>query len=290
MKRINFSNQVANILEHNKDGSFSTQSARYRILMQSSKELKELGFKSVTTKNLGARHIEKLVGLWKAKDLSTATIKNRVSHFRWLSQKINKQNIIPRTNQELSIPNRKYADNSINKAKELDLIKLDNLSEKYQLSLQLQREFGLRREESLKFIVSYADKTDKIILKSSWCKGGRAREILVRTDKQRALLNKINNFVGKGSLIPKDKTYIQHLKAFEISCIRADIKNMHGYRHQYAQDRYKELTGLNCPKAGGLKSKELSSEQKELDYKARMIISGELGHGREEITVQYLGR
>ncbi|MBK2283763.1 integrase, partial [Francisella philomiragia] len=40
----------------------------------------------------------------------------------------------------------------------------------------------------------------------------------------------------------------------------------------------------------GKTSRELTPEQKQKDYEARMIISQELGHGREEITVQYLGR
>ena len=104
------------------------------------------------------------------------------------------------------------------------------------------------------------------------------------------ILDKIKNLVGKGSLIPIEKNYIQAKWSFEKAIQNIGIKNVHGFRHQYAQDRYKELTGLDCPKAGGLKSKELSIEQKELDYKARMIVSSELGHAREEITVQYLGR
>ena len=58
----------------------------------------------------------------------------------------------------------------------------------------------------------------------------------------------------------------------------------------YAQERYKVMTGRDCPKADGLISKELTLEQKNLDYKARMLISNELGHNREEITAQYLGR
>ena len=50
------------------------------------------------------------------------------------------------------------------------------------------------------------------------------------------------------------------------------------------------MVGRDCPKADGLISKELPPEQKEKDYDTRIIISEELGHAREEITVQYLGR
>jgi len=55
----------------------------------------------------------------------------------------------------------------------------------------------------------------------------------------------------------------------------------------YFQSR---LTGWKCPAAGGLKFGELTDEQKLTDSAARIIISNELGHSREEVTVVYLGR
>ena len=65
---------------------------------------------------------------------------------------------------------------------------------------------------------------------------------------------------------------------------------MHGLRHAYGQRRYKELTGWDAPINGGLKSEQLTAEQKQIDYHARMILTEELGHGREQITTSYLGR
>ena len=37
--------------------------------------------------------------------------------------------------------------------------------------------FGLRREESLKIQPGWADRGDTLVLKDSWTKGGRSREI-----------------------------------------------------------------------------------------------------------------
>ena len=71
---------------------------------------------------------------------------------------------------------------------------------------------------------------------------------------------------------------------------RAGLRNLHGLRHAYAQKRYKELTGWDAPINGGLKSVELTPSQKEIDYRARMVLAEELGHGREAITVNYCGR
>jgi hypothetical protein len=65
---------------------------------------------------------------------------------------------------------------------------------------------------------------------------------------------------------------------------------MHGLRHAYAQIRYEELTDWACPAAGGPTSRELTHEQLERDREARLTISRELGHEREQVTAAYLGR
>ena len=64
---------------------------------------------------------------------------------------------------------------------------------------------------------------------------------------------------------------------------------MHGLRHHYAQARYAELTGWKAPAAGGPTSTQLSPEDKRIDREARLTISRELGHEREQITAVYLG-
>jgi len=42
--------------------------------------------------------------------------------------------------------------------------------------------------------------------------------------------------------------------------------------------------------AGGPRSRDLTPSQRELDREARLTISEELGHEREQITAVYLGR
>ena len=91
-------------------------------------------------------------------------------------------------------------------------------------------------------------------------------------------------------MIPKGKSYIQQRYVYDKQIIRAGLKNLHGLRHAYAQRRYKELTGWEAPINGGLTSKQLTPEQKKKDYEARMIITEDLGHGREQITTSYIGR
>ena len=83
---------------------------------------------------------------------------------------------------------------------------------------------------------------------------------------------------------------MEQLHRFEYQCDRAGINHVHGHRHQYAQERYRELTGWSAPAAGGPRSRELKREQKAIDREARLTISSELGHEREQVTAIYLGR
>ena len=85
-------------------------------------------------------------------------------------------------------------------------------------------------------------------------------------------------------------TYVQQVRRFEAQCAKVGIHKVHGLRHHYAQDRYRELTGWECPANCGPKSKELTPTQKEIDREARMTITQELGHGRLQVVSQYVGK
>jgi hypothetical protein len=158
------------------------------------------------------------------------------------------------------------------------------------LSLRFQAAFGLRREESIKIQPCGADQGDRLFLKASWTKGGRAREIPIRNAEQRQILNEAKQFTGAGSLIPKAMTYANQLQRFKAQCMAAGISHVHGHRHHYAQQRYRELTSWAAPAQGGPRSRELTLEEKVIDHRARLEISAELGHSREQITTVYLSR
>ena len=85
-------------------------------------------------------------------------------------------------------------------------------------------------------------------------------------------------------------SYKQQLERFKSQCDKAGIHRVHGHRHQYAQERYRELTGWAAPAAGGPTSKQLTPDQKAIDREARLTISRELGHSREQVTAVYVGR
>ena len=288
MKDLNY--ELKALCHRNHDGSFATQTNRRHILNQIADDLHQLGFRHLQVISLKPKHVEKLIEHWQKDDISIGTIKNRMAALRWWAEKIGKPGIVRKSNQAYGIPERIYVTN-VDKSRELSDGDLSQITdERVRASLELQAAFGLRREESIKFIPSWADRGDKIALKGSWCKNGRPREIVIRTPGQRALIDRLKTNYGNQSLIPPDKTYVQQLNRFVYQCRKAGIQRVHGHRHRYAQNRYEEITGWQCPAAGGIPSNQLTPEQKEKDRTARLLISNELGHERESITAQYLGR
>jgi hypothetical protein len=240
--------------------------------------------------SLKPKHVEGLVRHWLEKEVAVGTIKNRMAAVRWWARKVNRQNVVARSNDFYGIPNRIFATGS-SKAKSVSATQLEKVRDQHvRMSLELQQAFGLRREESIKFMPSYADQGDHIVLKPSWTKGGKARTLPIRTENQREVLDRTHKLAGKGSLIPSSRDYRQQVRIYDGHVLRAGLSKMHGLRHAYAQQRYEELTGWKSPIAGGPSSKCLSSEQRDEDHQARLVISREMGHEREQVTAIYLGR
>lgn len=269
------------------EGSFLTRTQRHRGLQLVARELRGLGFKLPGAGSLKPRHVEALVSHWKASRLSAGTLKNRMGWVRFWAQKVRKSNVVPRDNDALGIEQRHSF--SGNRAHVTHGEKIAALPHRMQLALKLQMAFGLRLEESLKFRPRQADQGDHIALQSSWCKGGRYREVPLTHPRQRALLDEVRKVCGDGSLIPEGQKYITFRQEIEHATWAADIRNMHGHRHWYAQWRYQTLTGRPCPAAGGATYERLSRADRGADYRARMQISAELGHARLNITDTYLG-
>ncbi len=288
MRDLNY--ELKQLCRRNHDGSYATQRDRERVLDLVASQLHELGYRHMTAASIKPKHVEGLVERWNAEGLAVGTIKNRMAELRWWAEKIGKQNVMARDNDHYGIGNRTYVTN-VSKARELSGSDLSRITDPYtRMSLRLQAAFGLRRGESIKIRPEWADRGDKLALKDTWTKGGRPREIPIRNDEQRQVLDEAKALAGRGSLIPAERSYVDQLRRFEHQCAAAGVHRIHGHRHQYAQTRYRELTGWAAPAAGGPRSKDLTPSQREADREARLTISQELGHEREQITAVYLGR
>ncbi|MEN8130270.1 MAG: phage integrase N-terminal domain-containing protein [Pseudomonadota bacterium] len=287
MRDLNY--QLKQLCHRNRDGSYATQAKRMDHLMLIADQLYNLGFRGMKPRSLKQKHVDALVKGWLRQELAVGTIKNRMAVLRWWAEKAHRRSVVAGSNAYYGIPDRQFVTNT-SKAKEVGTQDLERISDPYvRMSLELQQAFGLCREEAIKFTPSFADCGDHITLKASWTKGGRARDVPVRTNEQRELLNRVRQFVGTGSLIPSHRNYIQQLRVYERQTANAGLSKLHGLRHTYAQARYEELTGWKPPAAGGPVARALSPGQKVMDRVARRTISQEFGHSREQISAVYIG-
>jgi site-specific recombinase XerC len=290
--------QLKMLMKYNRDGSPDRQRARFQNLMRCVNHLQQKrGYgKRYKLEKFGKKEVSRLVNDWKEQGLSHRTIANRMVDIRWLASKYGHDDRIP-SNKDIGLALRKNQPNyGINKSEELKADKLAQLQEREQLITRLRYQFGLRTAEACKFSHAYAtkDSTDSISLKGSWCKGGRPREIPITNNEQRQLLTEIKAHQlthGEKSMIPKEQSFKAYYRDYNEARYDVGIAG-HGLRHQWAQSRFKELSGgIDCPLAGGAEYASLNQSDKLKWDKAASQVNQELGHGkdRQDITSTYIG-
>ena len=288
MKDLNY--QLKTLCKRNRDGGYSTQVTRSRILDQMAHQLNELGYQKMSPTSLKPKHVEALVNLWDKQGISVGTVKNRMAVLRWWAGKVNKPSIMARKNSAYKIAERSLVSKD-SKAQTLQPAQLKLIGDPLvKMSLRLQQAFGLRREEAIKFRPSFAAHDRWVVLKASWTKGGRARKIPILSPEQQTLLDEARQLVRSGAMIPPDLRYVDQLRRYERVTAKAGMTKLHGLRHGYAQRRYEQITGWACPAAGGTSVRGEGPQIAALDRLARMKISAELGHARPQIASVYLGR
>ncbi len=158
MSQLGYSLNQLNITH--KESSHSTRQNRKNIFNLVAKQLHGFGFKLKDAKGLKPKHVTALVKHWQEQKLANKTIKNRMSAIRWWADKIGKRNVVARSNDEYGID--KVRNRPLGKSKELDMEKHAQMGCPYvKLSLRLQQEFGLRREEAIKSMSAMQTKVIK---------------------------------------------------------------------------------------------------------------------------------
>lgn len=106
MKDLNY--QLSKLCRDNRDGGFSTQATRSRILDLIANQLQELGFRRMRSTSLKPKHVDALLAKWREQGISTGTLKNRLSALRWWAKKVNKPSIIAKDYSVYGIGKREY--------------------------------------------------------------------------------------------------------------------------------------------------------------------------------------
>ena len=103
--------QLKHLCEKNRDGSYGTQAQRSKVLQLSADQLVVMGYRHLMAHTLKPKHVEALTEKWIAGGLSAGTLKNRMSALRWWALKVNRQNVIARSNDHYGIPDRVFVTN-----------------------------------------------------------------------------------------------------------------------------------------------------------------------------------
>ena len=304
------------ITQHNKltvngdrNVSTRTRNARIEALYAGFKELRELGYKIENPRNFNEKHMRALVAHWESKELSPATIQNRISFFRIFSEWIGKNNMIKKSEMYCSSPevvkrSQVAQEDKSWSAKDIDmptlLLQIEAYSKHAAAQILMINAFGLRRNEALCFkpnlnwLTTERDGMGYIRVRDG-TKGGRERIIMVETPQQEHALLYAKQVAGKQknasicypyiTLEQAVQRYNYIMRKFGLTKAELGVTG-HGLRHQYANDRYEKLSGMQSPVRGGNKK---SIKDKDADIDARYQVSEELGHSRLSVTAAYYG-
>ncbi|HXR92481.1 MAG TPA: phage integrase N-terminal domain-containing protein [Steroidobacteraceae bacterium] len=278
--------------------SFATQDKRSDVLYAGFKSLHALGFRMESATSLRGKHIEALIKDWHARGLSASTLQNNLSIFRTFAEWIGKAGMVRDVGHYLASEmtarssiaheDKSWSERGVDVAAKIAQVR--ERDARVALQLQLQLAFGLRAREAMQLRPHIADQGTYLSI-THGTKGGRDRVEPIRTPEQRALLDLAKTFCATRSSSTSDPQrklaewknhYYQVVRSCGIT--RKDGITSHGLRHQYANERYRELTGSDSPVRGGV------GVERETDRAAREVVAEELGHSREGVTTHYLGR
>jgi integrase len=278
--------------------SFDTQDKRADVLYAGFGRLHKLKFRMEAVTSLRGKHIGALAKDWEARGLSASTLQNNLSIFRTFSEWIGKAGMVrgiehylgsgTAARSSIAREDKSWSGKGVDVAAKIEQVRQKDVRVGLQLELQLA--FGLRAREAMQLRPHLADKGTYLSI-THGTKGGRDRVEPIRTTEQRTLLERAKALCATLSSSTSDpqrklSQWKNHYYQVVRSCgiTRNDGVTSHGLRHQYAQERYRELTGADSPVRGR------TQIDRESDHAARQVVAEELGHSRESITSHYLGR
>lgn len=264
------------------------------------RQLHALGYPLTVMANLKPKHIAVLMAHWEAEKLSASTLQKRFSYLTLLCGWLGKQSMLRPGASYLTDPRafqRRYAATYDHSWTALGVDPLEKIAEIHESDpavsrvLRLQHAFGLRLQEASLLNPARDQVSETVLRVTAGTKGGRPRVVPIETDDQRALLQAAARWVEQTgrSMIPQAYdlkqwlTHCHHTLARH-GITRRDGLTSHGLRHQYANDRYEELTGEPSPVRGGVGVAEESHRRAQLE------VSSRLGHARPGITHAYYGK
>ncbi len=306
--------QLDDILDKNagtrvngKVASDRTQEIVRDTLFSEFKALRNLGYRTMPV-NFGNKQMEVLVKNWHYdRKLSNKTMTTHLTQFRKFAQWIGKKGMVRDLAHYLPDVDKKalkvqYAatESKSWSEKGIDIIaeirKADLIDLRFGAILRMQYAFGYRLKECLKCDPWVTDDVHSMAILPGQGKNNRPRNILIRDEGQRAVIDYVKCIVKKGEKLgwcDVDGTtysYVKNRRHYyalmeKLGYTKAILGvTGHGLRAEYAED-LALLLGFIPPTLGGTKD-QMPKEDASIAHKK---VSEALGHSREGITSAYYG-
>lgn len=295
--------------------SYKTMLDRQRFLASFYDDLRHnTRFCNADPRELQQRHVRAAADLWRERGLSTATVHNYLSFLRTYCEWIGRPGLVRDVefyygeNSPYLHRQRVAREDHSWLAKRVDVEA--KLTEVYAhdrwvaMQLELCYRFGMRPKEARFFRPHVAviprelanprdaehfPGCERFLRVRYGTKGGRPRDVPIRTDEQRALIARAMESVAPGMYVGEPgRSAQQNLHRFYNVLRRFGITKAglgvvaHGLRHQHANDDYAASSGAASPVRGG-------HCDRETDVVSRHAVAAILGHERLDITNCYLG-
>jgi len=234
--------------------------------------MQKQGLRSI--EHMKLKHVQRYMETLKQAGLNASTLSNHASTIRAIADKIGKGDMIAKTNAKAFGFSRtlEARRQPVNVNRDLTARVEQSLNQKGHtwagLAYKMTKEFGLRRQEAL-LSNKTIERDGKEYLEVKGAKGGKPRQLEVKTPEQREALRQVREHIsrtGGKSLCPPEKSLEQTKQCYSnhvnrAGGLRAENAHSHANRHAWAQ----------------------ASDKSDIETAI------DLGHGRPEIVKCYKG-
>ena len=280
--------------------SSSTEDKRKTVILGFFSDLFRLKFNIESVHGLKQKHLKAVFEHLEEMGQSPATIQNKISIMRQFCEWIGKNGMVSSSHEYVKNPlsvkrtmvvqeDKSWEGHGIDVDAKLAEIREDDKHVAGRLMLCYT--FGLRIRESVMLNVYKSDDGNVLVVMNG-TKGGRARYVQIDHEWQRKALDEIKTMVNKrtGKLMSREtvkqalsRTYYIMTK-HGLTLANTGV-SAHGLRHQYMQERFKEMTGIEAPIKGG----NLASIERTLFNHSTGKLMERAGHSRLSIGSSYYG-
>jgi len=242
--------QAGQIFAKSHKGAGSTREGHQQRAVTIGDDMQAQGLRSI--EHMKLKHCERFMDKMKEADLSESRLEAYASTLRKIATSIGKGDMIAEKNQEAFGIGRSLDDRRNPVEVDRDLVArveqtlVDKGHSWAGLAYQMTQQFGLRRQEAL-LSNQTVERDGKTYLVVKGAKGGRARQVEVKTAEQRATLERVQEHIkttGGQSLCPPEKNLEQAKQCYSnhinrAGGLRVDNGHSHANRHGWAQDSNK---------------------------------------------------